>query len=483
MALPKRPIQEIHGRSPWQALTIYAISAVVFALATWGVLATGGYLVDGGVAAAPEGGTTDPEAQDLYLTARHALDRRTQEGLTQAVEYFGRAIVRDSTYAMAYSGLANAYALLEDTDFMTAAEAAPLARAAAETALRLDETRAEAHASLGLSLMHEGNVDAAELRFQRAIELNPSYARAHHWYSILLIDLGQTEAAVREARLARELDPLAESPADWGDRIGGGWQLTLVGRTAEAVSEARRAWELWSPGGPGMPRILGDFLFVAYDYDAAIARFEMTLALHPGGWDAAHHSYSEVLSFRGLHDEAIRMMRGAYERDTTSAFMSSELARRLHEARDYEAAIAQFEKTLELEATMARGNSGRTYYGLARAYADNGAYDEALLAIEKGSALADPWGGRALTAYVYARSGQREKALELVEQLKERDAYRVVIGTIYAALGETDTAFEWLDRGYEIRSQDLMRLKIDPGFDPLRSDPRYAVLLQKVGLE
>ena len=67
--------------------------------------------------------------------------------------------------------------------------------------------------------------------------------------------------------------------------------------------------------------------------------------------------------------------------------------------------------------------------------------------------------------------------------MKERDAYRVVIGTIYAALGETDMAFEWLDRGYEIRSQDLMRLKIDPGFDPLRSDPRYAALLRKVGLE
>ena len=101
-----------------------------------------------------------------------------------------------------------------------------------------------------------------------------------------------------------------------------------------------------------------------------------------------------------------------------------------------------------------------------------------------GCALTDP----------YARWTVPEKA-EVTQQTditlpyaiayaqKARDAYRVVIGTIYAALGETDTAFEWLDRGYEIRSQDLMGLKTDPGFDPLRSDPRYAVLLRQVRLE
>ena len=271
----KQMIYEIHRRSPWQVLAIYAVSGGVLALAIWGLVAAGGHWVDDGVtAAAPpvggsepllNGGTTVLVAHDLYLKGREAWNQRTQEGLEHAVEYFEQAIERDSTYAEAYSGLASAYALLEDTDYMTADEATPRTRAAAEAALRLDETQAEAHASLGLSLMHEGKSDAAESEFQRAIELNPSYAWAHHWYSILLVDLDQVEDAVREARLARELDPLSRRPDDWGDRIGYGWVLAGQGRTEEAVREARRVWELRSPGGPAMPRILGDFLFVAYN--------------------------------------------------------------------------------------------------------------------------------------------------------------------------------------------------------------------------
>ncbi len=220
-------------------------------------------------------------------------------------------------------------------------------------------------------------------------------------------------------------------------------------------------------------------MFFAYDYEGAIAQYEQAVELDPDDW-GTYGSYSNYLSKLGRTNEALRVIRSAYVRDTLSALLSGALSWRLREARDYDGAIAQFEKTLALKP-----NDGDAYYGLALTYAEKGVYEEALRASQKAVELLDPGDDDALLgpAYVYARSGQRAKALELAEQMEERHVDPGWIGTIYAALGETDRAFEWLDRASEEKAWSQVDLKLDPRFDPLRSDPRFAALLKKTGLE
>jgi adenylate cyclase len=246
----------------------------------------------------------------------------------------------------------------------------------------------------------------------------------------------------------------------------------------KTLRQSRRALEL-NPGSRWMTLNLAWHLFDARDYDAALEQFARAIELAPDDW-STYGSYSHVLSVLGRTDEALRTLRSAYARDTLSARLSAELAWRLRSARDYDGAIAQFENTLALKP-----NDGDAYYGLALTYAEKGVYEEALRASQKAVELLDPADDDALLgpAYVYARSGQRAKALELAEQMEERHVDPGWIGTVYAALGETDRAFEWLDRASEVKAWSLPHLKHDPRFDPLRSDPRFAALLKKTGLE
>jgi len=151
--------------------------------------------------------TTDPETYDLYLWGRYHWNTRTPEGLFKAVEFFNRAIERDSSYAPAYTGLADSYDLLMVYD-QPPLEIMPKAKAAALRALELDETQSQAHAALAYVLTwHEWDWKAAEQHFLRAIELNPSNATAHHWYSVYLQAIGRMPQALDEMETARALDP------------------------------------------------------------------------------------------------------------------------------------------------------------------------------------------------------------------------------------------------------------------------------------
>ena len=151
--------------------------------------------------------TTDPETYDLYLWGRYHWNTRTPEGLFKAVEFFERAIERDSSYAPAYTGLADSYDLLMVYD-QPPLEIMPKAKAAALRALELDETQSQAHAALAYVLTwHEWDWKGAEQHFLRAIELNPSNATAHHWYSVYLQAIGHMPQALDEMETARALDP------------------------------------------------------------------------------------------------------------------------------------------------------------------------------------------------------------------------------------------------------------------------------------
>lgn len=155
------------------------------------------------------GRTTDPETYDLYLWGRYYWNTRTRDGLVKATGFFQRAIARDSSYAPAYTGLADSYNILVTYDLQPRPrEIMPKAKAAALHALELDETQSEAHAALAyVATEYEWDWKTADLHFRRALELNPSNATAHHWYSIYLMATGHVTQSVTEMDLARELDP------------------------------------------------------------------------------------------------------------------------------------------------------------------------------------------------------------------------------------------------------------------------------------
>ena len=154
----------------------------------------------------------NPGAYDAYMKGRFFWNKRSEHGHLKAIEYLNQAIAADPTYAQAYSGLADAYALLgsNPTTAMTRKEAIARARATALKALALDDNLAEAHTSLAFLYWHyDWNWLAAEKEFRRALQINPSYPTAHHWYAFYLASQGRTDQALEEIRRAQEMDPLS----------------------------------------------------------------------------------------------------------------------------------------------------------------------------------------------------------------------------------------------------------------------------------
>ncbi|HSL68616.1 MAG TPA: hypothetical protein VK864_00175 [Longimicrobiales bacterium] len=154
--------------------------------------------------------TADLEAWDLYIQGRYLWNRRAPDYATEAIRYFSAAIARDSSFAFAYAGLADAYLALVIWAGARPSEVMPRAQAAAQRALALDRRNAPAHTSLAyIKYWYDWNWEQAEAEFQRAITLDRSYSTAHHWYSLLLITLGRTEEAAREIQLAQRLEPMS----------------------------------------------------------------------------------------------------------------------------------------------------------------------------------------------------------------------------------------------------------------------------------
>lgn len=155
------------------------------------------------------GRTTDPETYDLYLWGRYYWNTRTRDGLLKATGFFQRAIARDSSYAPAYTGLADSYNILVTYDEQPRPrEIMPKAKVAALRALELDSTESEAHAALAyVATLYDWDWKTADLHFRRALELNPSNPTAHHWYSIYLMATGHVTQSLAEIDTARGLDP------------------------------------------------------------------------------------------------------------------------------------------------------------------------------------------------------------------------------------------------------------------------------------
>jgi TolB-like protein/DNA-binding winged helix-turn-helix (wHTH) protein/Flp pilus assembly protein TadD len=325
-------------------------------------------------AAAPVRGANSYETYDLYLKGRYFWNKRTGDGFRQAADYFQQAIDKDPNFARAYAGLADTFALMSTWYIGPQNELMPKARAMALRALQLDESLADAHASLA---MIKENYDydwpGAEKEFRRALELDPQYATAHQWYAEFLSWQGRFPEAFAESEQARQLDP-----------------ISLIGATDRA-----------------------SILYESRQYDSALKQWRSVLDLDPT-YDHAEHLMIPAYLQLGRYDDAVR----------------------------------------GIERWEAVGESPWMWGWKAAVYARAGHPDEARRALAKLDQSSGSQANRAVTLLIaYLGTGQKERALELLQQM------------------------------YAEHSNAVVQIKVDPMFDPLRSDPRFKNLLLRLGLE
>ena len=152
----------------------------------------------------------DVDAHDLYLRGRFYWNQLTTSGIRQAILFFEQAVARDPSYAAAYAGIGECYAVLPITSDAFTPDIHPKALEAANKAVELDESLAEAHAAIGaIKTWMEWDWKGAETSLERAIALNPSFLNAHRWYALVLSATGRHQQSASEMTIARRLDPLS----------------------------------------------------------------------------------------------------------------------------------------------------------------------------------------------------------------------------------------------------------------------------------
>ena len=250
-------------------------------------------------AAALKRGTENAAAFELYLRGRHCWNQRTADSVRQAVEHYQRAIAEDPGYALAYAGLAECFVLFPWLSVAPPHDSMPRARAAAEQALAIDDTIAEAHAALGVYLsFYAWDQAASERELRRAIELQPSSAIAHHWLgNIALLAMGRWDESLAAVRRAGELDPLSLSIAS-----DAGVTLLYARRYDEAIAQFRRTLAV-DPKFYVARYHLGLTLHAKGEYDAAIVEQRTCLEGNDDPWVTALLAFS--LAKAGRRDEAL----------------------------------------------------------------------------------------------------------------------------------------------------------------------------------
>ncbi len=315
--------------------------------------------------------TKNPEAYQLYLNGVFYRRKPGRGNVQKAIDYYTQAIALDPNFSLAYAGVADAYRFLGVNSVMDPKEALGKARAAAQKALEIDETVAEAHVALGLIKEDVWEWSEAESEFKRALELNPNLAESHFRYGNYLSLMGRHTEALSEMKKAAEYDPL---------------------RIPLKISE-------------------GNLLYRARRYDESVQVLQNALKLDPS--PLGHVFLGYTYDAKGMYAEAINE------------------------------------------------------------------YQKALSIIQGESTTVECYLG-----YAYAMSGQRNKALAILNKLKTTKDYVSPgeLATLYAGLGDKDSAFQSLERSYSGRDPQMQFLKVDPHFDLLRSDPRFQNLMRRVGL-
>ena len=236
-----------------------------------------------------------PDAYELYLRGNYFLETRTREGMEKALSYYQQATEADPSSALAFSGLADAYSLLSSFGFLPAKEADPKGRAAAERAVSLDGSSAEALTALAVFTDDPARTESL---FRRAIEVNPSYALAHHWYARCLAEHRRYDEALVEIRKARSLDPLSVRII-----VNEGEILFIGGQFDKAREQLQLALDM-NPNFAQTHWSLGRSLYYARQYDAALRHLRRAIELNPND-PASHRWLAVVREFLGRYGEAI----------------------------------------------------------------------------------------------------------------------------------------------------------------------------------
>ena len=284
------------------------------------------------------------------------------------------------------------------------------------------------------------------------------------------------QAIERDPNYAQAYSGLADTYALLGD-----WEYgVLAPREAfpRAKAAAIKALQLDDTLGEAHTSLA--FCLDGFDWDlqSADREFRRGIELNPG-YATAHHWYAWHLSLLGRNNEAIAELRRAQTLDPLSLIIKADLAELLLIAHFTEESIRQSRKTIEMDV-----NFPLAHNQLALAYLQSQRYGEAISELQKAVQLSA--GSPTCTANLaraYAVSGRRAEAVQLLDDLKKpRGSYSnaAEIAVVYAALGDKDQAMTWLDKGYEERFNPGVLLR--PGFDPLRSDPRFQGLERRVGL-
>jgi TolB-like protein/Tfp pilus assembly protein PilF len=285
------------------------------------------------------------------------------------------------------------------------------------------------------------------------------------------------QAIEEDPKYAQAYSGLADTYALLGD-----WQygvMTPKEAFPKAKAAAIKALELDSALGEAHNSLAFVLDGFDWDLDSGGKEFRRAIELNPG-YATAHHWYAWHLSLLGRYDEAIAEMRKAENLDPLSLIINSDLAELLVLAHSFDESIEQSRKTIEMDPNFALAHNQ-----LAQAYLQKHMYDEAVAELQKAVQLS---GGSptciANLARAYAVSGKRSEAEKLLNDLKKRSnpgySNASEIATIYASLGDSDQAMNWLEKGYEERFNPGVLLR--PGFDPLRSDLRFQSLVHRIGL-
>ena len=213
--------------------------------------------------------TKDAEAYQLYLEGRYFWNKRNEEGFRNGIDYFKRAEEKDPTFALAFSGLADSYALLCDIGVARPVDEMPKAKAAAQKAVDADPSLAEGYTSRAfVRLSYDWDWLGAQSDFQQALKLNPKYPTAHQWYASYLMQMGKFSLAKDEIEEAHKLDPL--SP--------------IIGANT------------------------GLYSYYEHNYDEAIAKYKSTLQSDPDFWVVRHYLALAYVQ-KGMYQDAIAELR------------------------------------------------------------------------------------------------------------------------------------------------------------------------------
>jgi TolB-like protein/DNA-binding winged helix-turn-helix (wHTH) protein/Flp pilus assembly protein TadD len=262
------------------------------------------------------------EAYEAYLKGRYFWNKRTADGFRKAVDYFNQAIEKDPTYAPAYSGLADSYALLGDWEYgvLAPGEAYPKAKAAATKALELDNALGEAHISLAFTLDgFDWDFEAAGTEFKRGINLAPSYATGHQWYAGHLTLLGRSAEAIEEMKKAENLDPLSLIiSADLAE------DFLIANRYDEGVAQVKKTIDIDANFALAHYQ-LGQAFLQKHKNNEAIAELQKAVELS-GGSTACTSSLAYAYALSGRKNEAVTILNDLKNRTNRSFSNAPEIA-------------------------------------------------------------------------------------------------------------------------------------------------------------